>query len=290
MNGPANRLQLAREADFGLGALSVSPSACRVVMGGVETRVEAQTMAVLVVLAKAEGATVTREELIEACWQGRVVSDDAVARTIAKVRSLARGATPAPFSLETLPKVGYRLLPAGGIGGASGDSQQEASIPPSPGRRRSWQPAALAGAGLVVALAAWGASAGGMAATTAAPVRALGIVERPHAGDVADALLTLDKARVQVYLDAGWNPNWHLDSEGTAALHALLLVCERNPTHDKAALVDLTRYLVSIGADPVAKNGWGDTPLVIAQSRKYCGPDHPVVKFLRGLDGSVSTD
>jgi len=37
-------------------------------------------------------------------------SDDTISRTIAKVRSLARGAMPAPFTIETLPKVGYRLV------------------------------------------------------------------------------------------------------------------------------------------------------------------------------------
>ena len=69
MNAPASRLSLALERDFTLGSLRVSPSTCRVFAGRDEHRIEAQTMAVLVVLARAEGATVSREELIDACWK-----------------------------------------------------------------------------------------------------------------------------------------------------------------------------------------------------------------------------
>lgn len=76
-------------------------------------------MTVLVVLSRAAGATVTREELVSACWQGRIVSDDAISRTIAKDRTLARSVAPAPFTLETLPKVGYRLVEAETVTGVT---------------------------------------------------------------------------------------------------------------------------------------------------------------------------
>jgi ankyrin repeat protein len=41
------------------------------------------------------------------------------------------------------------------------------------------------------------------------------------------------------------------------------------------------QILVRSGADVSAKNGWGDTPLIIASTPRYCGPDHPVVAYLR---------
>ena len=69
-------------------------------------------MEVLVILHRAQGQTVTRDQLVEACWDGRIVSDDAVTRAIAKVRQLARGAEPPPFTLETIPRVGFRLVAA----------------------------------------------------------------------------------------------------------------------------------------------------------------------------------
>ena len=37
-------------------------------------------------VARAEGRTVSRDQLIDTCWDGRIVSDDAIARIIAKVR------------------------------------------------------------------------------------------------------------------------------------------------------------------------------------------------------------
>lgn len=66
-------------------------------------------MQVLVVLAGAEGVVVSRHELMQRCWDGRAVGDDAINRCIAKVRALAKS-DPAPsFSIETIRGVGYRL-------------------------------------------------------------------------------------------------------------------------------------------------------------------------------------
>jgi DNA-binding winged helix-turn-helix (wHTH) protein/tetratricopeptide (TPR) repeat protein len=104
------KVDLSRESDFLLGDLSVSPSACRVANGNGEERVEPRVMEVLVVLHRSAGHTVTREQLIAACWEGRAVSDDAIARAIMKVRQLTRGADPPPFVVETVPRVGFRFV------------------------------------------------------------------------------------------------------------------------------------------------------------------------------------
>ncbi|MBL8559034.1 MAG: winged helix-turn-helix domain-containing protein [Hyphomonadaceae bacterium] len=136
---------LGSESDFSLGALEISPSACRVRRpDGAEERVEARVMEVLVVLARAEGRTVTRDQLIEACWEGRAVSDDAVTRVIAKLRQLARGTDPAPFTVETVPKVGFRLL-AGVASSSTGPSSPPLNRP----WRRLWPVLAIAGVALV---------------------------------------------------------------------------------------------------------------------------------------------
>lgn len=149
---PPETVDLAREPDFRLGALEVSPSACRIRGGGAEHRVEPRVMEVLVVLVRHAGQTVTRDQLIEACWDGRIVSDDAVARAVAQVRTLARDIAPAPFTLETVPKVGFRLTRA----------EPEADPPPgplppagrtAPRRRRTWPLVILGAIGLVAAAA-----------------------------------------------------------------------------------------------------------------------------------------
>lgn len=294
---------LAHEPDFSLGFLRVSPSAGRVYCGKQEQRVEALTMSVLIVLARAQGGTVSRDELIQACWQGRIVSDDAITRAIAKVRVLSRVATPEAFSLETVPKVGYRLKAAepAVAGAPSADGQKavespvSASATPPPGKpsRPSaavprWRnPLFLGGVAMgcipLVAILVGGTKAlFPPAPHQSAPVEAP-LAQPIHAPEVADALLNLDEQRLRLYLRQGWNPNWHLDSESNAALHILPEACERNQGHDREALVRIAQMLVAAGEDYTAVNRWGDTPLSIARSERYCKPDHPVVAYLRGL-------
>ena len=285
MAGPGHRLKLAHEPDFVIAGLRVSPSACRIDAGADQVRIEAQTMAALVLLARASGATITREDLVEACWQGRIVSDDAVARTIAKVRAITRGMEPSPFRIETIPKIGYRLVEAEAVASAplaplSGSAPREQF---SALRGRVLYPAAVISALLAGGLLVWGMVAGGAPAATPASSARGGLEARttPQSGEVAEALFTLDAVRIRGYLASGWDPNWNLDSEGNTALHALMLVCERNPTHDKQALTEIVRILVAAGADPATRNGWGDDPLSIAMADRYCGVSHPVVTTLR---------
>jgi len=276
--------RLAGEDDFALGQITVSPSTGRVIAQGREVRVEALTMAVLVTLARTGGATVTRDTLVEACWQGRVVTDDAVARAIAKVRTLERCTTPAPFTLETLPKIGYRLLANRQSEGAALGASKAWFV---------WSPrvVALLSAAVVVGVVL-------VAAARVTDARApAGRLHQPgeagaggpvRVADFRDALLVLDERRLRDDLRRGWNPNWKLDSEGNAALHTLMEVCERNPTHDRDGVARVARILVGAGADLAARNKWGDTPLVIAATPRYCGPNHPVVSYLRAAAPALS--
>jgi DNA-binding winged helix-turn-helix (wHTH) protein len=99
-------IDLAREPDFTIGSASVRPSACEVLVDGVARRVEPRAMQVLVALAAANGAVISRDELMARCWTGLSISEDAVTRAVGQVRRVA----PSVFSVETIPKVGYRLL------------------------------------------------------------------------------------------------------------------------------------------------------------------------------------
>lgn len=104
----ADPQRLARRPDFSLGGTIVRPSV-RTIEGPEGTATaEPLVMQVLLALVDANGAVVTREDLIRNCWRGHVVGDDSVNRTIAEIRRLAR-ATGAGFSVQTIPRVGYRL-------------------------------------------------------------------------------------------------------------------------------------------------------------------------------------
>jgi DNA-binding winged helix-turn-helix (wHTH) protein len=105
-------VDLARGPDFELGPLSVRPSLRRVIRDGREEAVQPRVMQVLVALARAKGAVVSREELVETCWDGIVVGDDSITHSIAKVRQLADCGSTQAFEVETIPRVGYRLVTA----------------------------------------------------------------------------------------------------------------------------------------------------------------------------------
>jgi len=157
-------VELASEPDFEIGALSLSPSSCRVSSGGQEQHAEPRVMQVLVILARRPGQTVTRDQLIESCWGGRVVSDDAVNRVLAQVRAVARGFEPPPFALETVPKVGFRLV----VKEAGAEIPVNASPAPAPAsaermwlRPNPWAVAAAASlAALLGAVLFWGQQSG----------------------------------------------------------------------------------------------------------------------------------
>ncbi len=103
---------LAQEADFEIGALRVSPSRLEICTGERREKTQPRVMQVLVTMAGAKGAVVSRDELIAQCWGGRIVGEDAISRCVAKVRELANLASPPAFEIETIPRVGYRLKPA----------------------------------------------------------------------------------------------------------------------------------------------------------------------------------
>lgn len=103
-------IDLAREADFAAGGLRIRPSAREVDSDAAsKATLEPRVMQVLVALARQPGSVVSRDELIARCWAGRVVGDDAIHRCIARLRRLAD--SHGGFAIETVPKVGYRLLP-----------------------------------------------------------------------------------------------------------------------------------------------------------------------------------
>lgn len=145
-------VDLALSPDFQLARLAVRPSAARVEADGRVQTVAPRVMQVLVALARRRGETVTRDQLADACWGGRIVSDDAVNRTIAQVRALARSFDPPPFTVETVSKVGFRL---DADDEARPDPLAVAEAPAPAPRTRRWGLVGLVALGLALALAAW---------------------------------------------------------------------------------------------------------------------------------------
>lgn len=127
------RIDLGEEPAFDLGGMRVRPAERAVIVNGDRRELQPRVMQVLVALAKARPEVVSRDKLIELCWDGRVVGDDALNRCILALRHLAQEVTPQPFTIETVPRVGHRLVEDGGA--------QESALPASTKR---WRLAALA--------------------------------------------------------------------------------------------------------------------------------------------------
>jgi pimeloyl-ACP methyl ester carboxylesterase/DNA-binding winged helix-turn-helix (wHTH) protein len=73
-------------------------------------RLELRTMAVLICLAETPGEVVTRQQLEETVWPRMVIGYDALTNTVAKLRKAFGDDPKNPSIIETIPKVGYRLI------------------------------------------------------------------------------------------------------------------------------------------------------------------------------------
>lgn len=104
----ARRIDLSIELPFLLGRAKIDPSAHEITIGRKSERMQPQTLKVLVALHDKRGQVVTREELVDRCWDGRIVGEDVINRCILLLRRFAdesRG-----FRIETVPRAGYRLI------------------------------------------------------------------------------------------------------------------------------------------------------------------------------------
>lgn len=106
-------IQLSDVDDFEIGAIHVHPSLREVIVGGDARTIEPRVMQVLVAIAQADGRVVSRGELMFRCWDGRAVGEDAMNRCIAKVRNVLKPGAITGLRLETVPRIGYRLLRTG---------------------------------------------------------------------------------------------------------------------------------------------------------------------------------
>jgi DNA-binding winged helix-turn-helix (wHTH) protein/tetratricopeptide (TPR) repeat protein len=162
------KIILTQEQPFLLGEARVSPMTRELSSGTRRDVLEPRVMQVLVALAQARGEIVTRDDLVMRCWHGTVVGENAIQRTISRLRQAA-ALLDGAFAIETVSGVGYRLQVAAD---ATGDRANALAMPsgialpgrvvePAAGGRRglSRRGAIAAGLGGGVAVATFGAVA-----------------------------------------------------------------------------------------------------------------------------------
>ena len=108
-------IELEREPPFGVGGATIDPVSREAKYEGGHERLQPQTLKVLITLARRRNEVVTRSELVECCWDGKVIGDDVINRSILMLRQFAERA--GDFTIETVPKAGYRLVEAQTAGG-----------------------------------------------------------------------------------------------------------------------------------------------------------------------------
>lgn len=77
---------------------------------GASIRLEPRQAQTLAYLCKRSGEVISRDELIEAVWQARAVTDNAVNRVISGLRQALGDDRRAPRFIATLPRKGYRFI------------------------------------------------------------------------------------------------------------------------------------------------------------------------------------
>ena len=142
------RVVLAHVPPFAIGALAIEPARLRVARDDREEFLQPRVMQVLVVLARDAGEILSRDDLVRRCWEGRIVGDDAIHRVLAQLRRLSQGLGAGVFTIETVPRVGYRLILI------EAPVRSETTLPSQPPRSWRTRRVAIAATSIAVIVAA----------------------------------------------------------------------------------------------------------------------------------------
>ena len=103
-------MPLDTKDEFFIGEWLIQPDQYRIRGKSGVTRIEPKVMGVLICLANQTGETVSREYLLEHVWAGTIVTDDVLTRSISELRKAFKDDARNPAIIETIPKIGYRLI------------------------------------------------------------------------------------------------------------------------------------------------------------------------------------
>ncbi len=96
-------------AGFTLGDWEVLPTRCVLRRGDEEVRPAPKVWDLLMALARRDGDLATKDELIAEVWEGRIFGDEPIQQAVKLLRKDLGDTKPFTY-VETIPKVGYRLM------------------------------------------------------------------------------------------------------------------------------------------------------------------------------------
>lgn len=142
--GTTEPVDLARTEAFRIGSIEVVPCELSLNRAGQSIHLEPKVMQVLVAFAREPGRVLSRDDLIEIVWEGRIVGDASINRALSQLRAALAELGDESVQIETLPKVGYRLL----IDGTLSEAKREARTEPT----AAWTKRALTASILLLVL------------------------------------------------------------------------------------------------------------------------------------------
>jgi transcriptional activator of cad operon len=93
-----------------IGEWCVDPTSGQISRNGQTGRLELRTMRLLMCLAEHAGEVVSIDELLDEAWPGVAVSQDSVYQAVASLRRLLGDNPRQPTYIETVPRLGYRMV------------------------------------------------------------------------------------------------------------------------------------------------------------------------------------
>lgn len=122
---------MANHPLFQLGTAIVDPMRCVIRVDNADKHIEPQVMGVLVHLVAQPGKVITREELLQTAWPDTIVNDGALSKSVSVLRKVLGDNARTPQFIETIPKVGYRVVAPVRYIDRPGSNGQHADRPPS---------------------------------------------------------------------------------------------------------------------------------------------------------------
>ena len=110
VRGPRDELLSGPNLRLRIGEHVVDTGALRVVTRPELPRLTSKAVAVLVELVREVGQTVTRDQLLDRVWTGRFPTPDVLTQAVKELRRALGDDSKPPQYIETIPKLGYRLI------------------------------------------------------------------------------------------------------------------------------------------------------------------------------------
>ena len=101
---------LSKAPVMAIGPVRIDPPTRTISSAEGTRKLEPRVMRTLVVLAEARGEVLSRDDLIELAWDGVIVGDNAINRVVSQLRKVLLELAGDSVRLETITKVGFRLV------------------------------------------------------------------------------------------------------------------------------------------------------------------------------------